>query len=65
MMRKLILTALLALAVPAGALAADLAPSPDDLAQAACKSEKAPGLDHGLELRASARSRFGCSHFEG
>jgi hypothetical protein len=41
MMRKLILTALLALAVPAGALAADQAPSPDDLAKAACKSEKA------------------------
>jgi hypothetical protein len=39
MMRKLILTALLALAVPAGALAADQAP--DDLAKAACKSEKA------------------------
>ena len=40
-MRKLILTALLALAVPAGALAADQAPSPDDCAKAACKSEKA------------------------
>ena len=41
MMRKLVLTALLALAVPAGALAVDQAPSPDDLAKAACKSEKA------------------------
>jgi len=40
-MRKLILAALLALAVPAGALAADEAPSPVDLAKAACKSEKA------------------------
>ena len=39
-MLKLILAALLALAVPAAALA-DEAPSPTDLAQAACKSEKA------------------------
>lgn len=40
-MRKLVLTALLALAVPAVALAEDGAPSPTDLAQAACKTEKA------------------------
>jgi hypothetical protein len=40
-MRKLTLTALLALAVPAVALAENGAPSPTDLAQAACKSEKA------------------------
>ena len=40
-MLKLILAALLALAVPAAALAADEAPSPEDLAKAACKSEKA------------------------
>jgi hypothetical protein len=40
-MRKLILVALLALAVPAAALAADEAPSATDLAKAACKSEKA------------------------
>lgn len=40
-MRKLILSALLALAVPAVALAADEAPSSFDLAKAACKSEKA------------------------
>jgi hypothetical protein len=40
-MRKLILVALLALAVPGAALAADEAPSPTDLAKAACKSEKA------------------------
>jgi hypothetical protein len=39
-MRKSTLAALLALAVPAAALA-DEAPSPTDLAQAACKSEKA------------------------
>jgi hypothetical protein len=39
-MRKLTLAALLALAVPAAALA-DEAPSPTDVAQAACKSEKA------------------------
>jgi hypothetical protein len=39
--RKLTLAALLALAVPAAALAADDAPSPTDLAQAACRSEKA------------------------
>jgi len=40
-MRKLILAGLLALAVPTGALAADAAPSPDDIAKAACKTEKA------------------------
>jgi hypothetical protein len=40
-MLKLTLAAVLALAVPAGALAADEAPSPVDLAKAACKSEKA------------------------
>jgi hypothetical protein len=40
-MSKLILAALLALAVPAAALAADEAPSPVDLGKAACKSEKA------------------------
>jgi hypothetical protein len=42
-MPKVILAALLALAVavPAAALAADEAPSPVDLAKAACKSEKA------------------------
>jgi hypothetical protein len=40
-MRKLTLAALLALAVPAVALATDEPPSPTDLAQAACKSEKA------------------------
>jgi hypothetical protein len=40
-MLKLILPALLALAVPAAALAVDEAPSPVDLAKAACKSEKA------------------------
>jgi hypothetical protein len=40
-MLKLILAALLALAVPAAALAADEAPSPEDLAKTACKSEKA------------------------
>jgi hypothetical protein len=40
-MRKLILATLLALAVPAAALAVDEAPSPVDLAKAACKSEKA------------------------
>jgi len=39
-MRTLILAALLALAVPAVALAVDEAPSPVDLAKAACKSEK-------------------------
>jgi hypothetical protein len=41
MMRKVILAALLALAVPAAALAVDQAPSPVDLAKAACTSEKA------------------------
>jgi hypothetical protein len=40
-MRKVPLAALLALAVPAVALAEDGAPSSTDLAQAACKSEKA------------------------
>jgi hypothetical protein len=40
-MLKLIVAALLALAVPAAALAVDEAPSPVDLAKAACKSEKA------------------------
>ena len=40
-MQKLILSALLALAVPAAALAADGAPSAVDLAKTACKSEKA------------------------
>jgi hypothetical protein len=40
-MRKVTLAALLALAVPAVALADNEAPSPTDLAQAACKSEKA------------------------
>ena len=40
-MRKLILATLLALAVPAVALAVDEGPSPVDLAKAACKSEKA------------------------
>ena len=40
-MRKLILATLLVLAVPAAALAANEAPSPVDLAKAACKSEKA------------------------
>ena len=40
-MHKLILTALLALVVPAAALAADGTPSPVDLAKTACKSEKA------------------------
>jgi hypothetical protein len=40
-MRTLILAALLALAVPAVALAVDEGPSPVDLAKAACKSEKA------------------------
>jgi hypothetical protein len=40
-MHKTILAALLTLAVPAAALAADEAPSPTDLATAACKSEKA------------------------
>jgi hypothetical protein len=40
-MLKLILAALLALALPAAALAVDEAPSPVDLAKAACKSEKA------------------------
>ena len=39
-MRKLIVGALLALAVPAAALASDATPSPDDLAAAACKTEK-------------------------
>jgi hypothetical protein len=39
-MRKLTLAALLALAMPAAAFA-DEAPSPTDLAQAACKTEKA------------------------
>jgi hypothetical protein len=38
-MRKLTLAVLLALAVPAAALA-DEAPSPTDLAQAACRTEK-------------------------
>jgi hypothetical protein len=40
-MLKLILAALLVLAVPAAALAVDETPSPVDLAKAACKSEKA------------------------
>jgi hypothetical protein len=40
-MLKLTLATVLALAVPAAALAADQAPSPVDLAKAACKSEKA------------------------
>jgi hypothetical protein len=40
-MRKVILAALLALAVPAAALAVVQAPSPVDLAKAACTSEKA------------------------
>jgi hypothetical protein len=40
-MPKVILAAVLALAVPAAALAADEAPSPVDLAKAACKSERA------------------------
>jgi hypothetical protein len=40
-MLKLILAALLVLAVPAAALALDETPSPADLAKAACKSEKA------------------------
>ena len=40
-MRRLTLAAVLALTGPAGALAADGAPSPVDLAKAACKSEKA------------------------
>jgi hypothetical protein len=40
-MRKSMLVALLALAVPAAALAADETPSPTELAKAACKSEKA------------------------
>jgi hypothetical protein len=40
-MHKLILSALLALVVPAAALAADGTPSPVDLAKTACKSEKA------------------------
>jgi hypothetical protein len=40
-MHKLILSALLALAVPAAALAADETPSPVDLAKTACKTEKA------------------------
>jgi hypothetical protein len=40
-MSKVILTALLALAVPAAALAADETPSPKDVAKAACKAEKA------------------------
>jgi hypothetical protein len=40
-MHKLVLSALLALAVPAAALAADETPSPVDLAKTACKTEKA------------------------
>jgi hypothetical protein len=40
-MPRVILAVLLALAVPAAALATDEAPSPVDLAKAACKSEKA------------------------
>jgi hypothetical protein len=40
-MLKLMVAALLAFAVPAAALAANEAPSPVDLAKAACKSEKA------------------------
>ena len=40
-MRKMILMALVALAVPAAALAADDTPSAGDVASAACKSERA------------------------
>jgi hypothetical protein len=40
-MRKLTLAALLALALPAAVALADDTPSPTDVAQAACKSEKA------------------------
>jgi hypothetical protein len=40
-MRNLVLPALVALALPAAAVAADDGPSPVDLAKSACKSEKA------------------------
>jgi hypothetical protein len=60
-MHKVILVALLALAVPAAALASDGAPSPTDLAKAACKSEKAQRGANTFKATYAARSVSGAT----